>query len=82
MMSLKPPSILHSLDSIAVLVGRLVTSTALYITIVKVSAIREVSLDDHCQFFSKLYNRAAVSRSCSTAIIGTKHGTHVINALS
>ena len=81
MLTLKLPSILHSLDSIAVLVGRLVTSTALYITIVEVPAIREVSLDDHCRFFSKLYNRAAVSQSCFTAIIGTKHGTHVINAL-
>ena len=81
-MSLKPPSILHSLDSMTVVVGRLFTSSALYITIVEVSAIREVSLDDHCRFFSKLSNRAAVSQSCFTAIIGTQHGTHVINALS
>ena len=81
MMSLKPPSIRHSLDSVAVLVGRLITSTVLYITIVEVPAICEVSLDGHCRFFSKLYNRASVSQSCRTAIIGTKHDTHVINAL-
>ena len=53
-MFLKPPSILHCLDNIAVLVGRLVTSAALYITIVEVPETREVSLDDHWRFFSKL----------------------------
>ena len=51
MMSLKPPSILHSVDSITVLVGRLITSSALYIIIFEAPAIREVSLDDHCRFF-------------------------------
>ena len=80
-MSLKPPSILHSVDSITVLVGRLITSSRLYITIVEAPGILEVSLDDHCRFFSKLYNRAAVSQNFFTAINGTKHGTHVINAL-
>ena len=80
-MSLKPPSILHCLDSIAVRVGRFFFGSALYITIIEALEIRQVSLDGHCQFFSKLYNRAAVSQSCFTAIIGTKHGTHVINAL-
>ena len=80
-MFLKTPSILHSVDSITVLVGRLITSSASYIISVEVPAVCEVSLDDHCRFFSKLYNRAAVSQSCFTAIIGTKHGTHVINAL-
>ena len=80
-MSLKSLSILHCLNSIAVLVGRLITTSALYMTIVEAPAMREVSLDDHCRFFSKLYKRAAVSQSCFTAIIGTKHGTHVINAL-
>ena len=53
-MSLKPPSILHSVDSITVLVGRLITSSALCITIVEVPPTREVSLDDHWGFFSKL----------------------------
>ena len=80
-MSLKPPSTLHSVDSITVLVGRLITSSASYIISVKVPAIREVSLDDHCRFFSKFYNRAAVSQNCFTAITGTQHGTHVINAV-
>ena len=47
-MFLKLPSVLHSLDSIVVLVGRLFTSSALYITIVEAPAIREVSLDDRC----------------------------------
>ena len=80
-MFLMPPSILHRLDSITVLVGRLFTSSASYITIVEVPAIREVSLDDHRRLFSKLYKRDSTSQSCFTAIIGTKHGTHVINAL-
>ena len=80
-MSLKPLSILHCLDGITVLARRLITSTALYITIVEVPAIRDVSLDDHCRFFSKLYNTAAVPQSCFTITIGTKHGTDVINAL-
>ena len=43
-MSLKPPSILHSVDSITVLIGRLITRSALFITIVEVPAIREVSM--------------------------------------
>ena len=43
-MFLKPPSILHSLDSMGVLVGRLITSSTLYITIVEVPETREVSL--------------------------------------
>ena len=80
-MFLKSLSILHCLDSITVLARRHFTSSVLYITIVEAPAIREVSLDDHCWFFSKLYNRAAVSQNCFTVIIGTKHGTHVINAL-
>ena len=80
-MSLKPSSILHCFDSIAVLVGRLITSSALNITIVEVPAIREVCFDDHCQFFSKLYKRDSTPQSCFTAIIGAKRGTHVINAL-
>ena len=77
-MSLKPPSILHSLDSMGVLVGRLVTSIALYITIAEVPAIREVSLDDPWRFFSKFHKRDSTSQSSFTAITGTKH---VINAL-
>ena len=81
MISLRPLSILHSLDSTTVLVRRLITSGALNITIVEAPAICEVSLDDHCRFFSKLYKRAAVSQSCFTAIVGTKRGTHVINAV-
>ena len=80
-MSLKPPSILHSVDSITVLVGRLITSSALYFTIVEAPAKREVSLDDHWRFFSKLFDRAAVSQNRFTAITGTQHGTHVINAV-
>ena len=80
-MSLKPSPILHFLDSITVLVGRLITSSALNITIVEVPAIREVSLDDHWRLFSKLYSRAAVSQSCFTAITGTQHGARVIDAL-
>ena len=80
-MSLKSLSILHCLDSIAVLAGRFFSGSALYIAIIEALGIREVSLDDHWRFFSKLYKRAAVSQSCFTVIIGTQHGTHVINAL-
>ena len=47
-MFLKSLSILHCLDSIAVLVGRLFASSALYIIIAEVPGTREVSLDDHC----------------------------------
>ena len=47
MMSLKPPSILYSLDSMAVLAGRRFAGNALYITIVDVPAIRAVGLDGH-----------------------------------
>ena len=56
-------------------------SSALNITIDEAPAIREVSLDDHWRFFSKLYKRDSTSQSCFTAIIGTQHGTHVINVL-
>ena len=80
-MSLKPPSILHCLDSMTVVVGRLFTSSALNITIVEALRIREVSLDDHWRFFSRLYQRASVWQSCFTAIASTQHGTDVINAL-
>ena len=83
-MSLKPPSILHSVDSVAVLVGRLFTSSALYITIVEAPAIREVSLDDHCRFLWQLCKRAALSQSCFTAIVGIGgliYGTRDISAL-
>ena len=80
-MLLKPPSILHSVDSITVPVGRLIRSSALNMTTVEAPAICELSLDDHCRFFWKLYKRAAVSQRCFAAIIGTQHGTHVIKAL-
>ena len=83
-MSLKPLSILHALDSITVLIGKLFTSSALYIIIVEVLAICEVSLDDHCRFFSKPYKRAAPLQSCFTGIAGIAgliYGTRVISAL-
>ena len=45
MMSLKAPSILHSLDSMGVFAGGPFASSALRITIVEVATILEVDLD-------------------------------------
>ena len=61
MMSLKPPSILHCLDSMVVFAGRLFSDSALYITIVEAPTMPEVDLDDHWRFLSQLY------KSCSMA---------------
>ena len=60
--SVKAPSILHPVDSIVVLVGRLFTSSALNITVVEAPAIREVSLDNHYRFSIKelQYDKSAL----------------------
>ena len=80
-MSLKPPSILHCVDSIAVLAGRFFVLVVRYL-------LQLLKHWGYVKFLSMIISdffrndkRAAVSQKCFTAITGTKHGTHVINAL-
>ena len=78
MIPLKPSSILHSPDSMAVLARRLFAGNALYMTIVEALAIREVGLDDHWRSLSQLYKRAVASQSCFTPIAGITRIIHGI----
>ena len=70
-MSLKAPSILHSLDSMVVFAGGPFASSALCITIVEVATILEVDLDGHWRLLSRLYETALASQSCFIAITGS-----------
>ena len=62
MMLLKPSSILHCLNSVAALAEKLFAGSALHNTIIEVSAIHEVGLDDHWRFLPQLYENYSITK--------------------